>query len=210
MKHIIPLILILALPVLSHAQRIHAYVTSGVTLAQIEGDELKGFLHPGAVAGVGALAALDDRYRYGLSVEAIFNQRGTHSSSSNPYRTHLTLNYVDSPLLFHYQDPYGGMLFGLGAVYSRLVRQPHGKLQYHPAAFIPDTTDMTFLSNDLSLLADLRFTIWKGLQFNLRYQHSIIPIKRDWHFTEVVGQVKHEIYRNAYNQSISLRLIWQF
>ena len=210
MKRIIILLLTM-LPLCIQAQHIHAYVTTGLNLSQIEGDELKGFRHVGFNGGVGALTALDDNYRWGLSVEALFTQRGaSNMDSPEPYRGKYTLNYVDIPLLFHYQDPYGGMLIGAGIIYGRLVQQPHGNLEYRPNVFIPDTSDLTFLKNDLSVALDFRFTVWKGLQFNLRWQTSILPIKRDWKFTEINGQVKRTFYRDAYNQSIALRLIWQF
>ena len=40
------------------AQRIHSFVSAGITTAQIEGDELKGFSQFGYNFGVGALTAI--------------------------------------------------------------------------------------------------------------------------------------------------------
>ena len=201
------------------AQRIHAYITSGMSLSQIEGDELKGFKHIGVSTGVGALAPLTDNHRWGLSVEALFCQRGVYNNSYDPqnlYNIQLTLNYVDIPLLIHFQDPYGGMLFGAGLNYGRLVQQPHGVIKYNPSYFIPDTSDMTFLRHDLCAIADMRFTVWRGLQLDIRWQHSLFAIKRDWGFqtyngTDVNGDPHYKKHtRNCYNQAISIRLIWQF
>lgn len=201
------------------AQRIHAYVTSGMSLSQIEGDELKGFRHVGFTGGVGALTALTDNYRWGLSLEALFCQRGVYNNSYDPqnyYNIDLTLNYVDIPLLLHFQDPYGGMLFGAGLNYGRLVQQPHGTIKYNPNYFIPDTSDMTFLPHDLSVVADMRFTIWRGLQLDIRFQHSLLAIKRDWMFysyngTDANGDPRYKTHtRNCYSQTLTFRLIWQF
>lgn len=203
----------------AQAQRIHAFLTSGMALSQIEGDELKGFGHVGYSGGVGALTALGSDYRWGLSVEALYSQRGVYNNSHDPqnyYNIKLTLNYVDIPVLLHYQDPYGGMLFGAGLCYGRLVQQPHGVIKYNPYYFIPDTSDMTFLPHDLSAVADMRFTIWHGLQFNLRWQYSLLPVKRDWEFNsysgvDADGNARYDKNsRNCYNHSLIFRLIWQF
>ncbi|MBQ8703032.1 MAG: outer membrane beta-barrel protein [Bacteroidales bacterium] len=216
----LPILLLLCLASCSvQAQRIHAFVSSGVTLSQIEGDELKGFKHVGFTGGVGALTALSDDYRWGLSVEALFSQRGVYNNSYDPqnyYNIDLTLNYVDIPVLLHFQDPYGGMLFGAGLSYGRLVQQPHGVIKYNPSYFIPDTSDMTFLRHDLCAVADMRFTIWRGLQLNIRFQHSLLAVKRDWTFynyngTDADGNPRYKSHsRNCYNQAITFRLIWQF
>lgn len=213
------LLLLLLLPTVLQAQNIHAYLTSGLSMSQIEGDELKGFKHAGFTGGVGALTALDSRNRWGLSVEALFSQRGVYNNSHDPqnyYNIGLTLNYVDIPVLLHYQDPYGGMLLGAGLSYGRLVQQPHGTIRYNPNYFIPDTADMTFLKHDLMAVADMRFTVWRGLQINLRWQYSLLAIKKDWSFFQYSGvdaenNPRYNKHANdCYNHSIVLRLIWQF
>ena len=102
------------------------------------------------------------------------------------------------------------MLLGAGLAYGRLVQQPHGTLQYDEHSLIPDTTDLTFLRNDLAAIIDARFTIWRGLQLNLRWQHSLLPIKRDWLFKQING-VQYTTYtNNCYNHAITIRLIYQF
>ncbi len=210
------IIALLALPLSIQAQRIHAYVTSGVTMSQIEGDELKGFKKVGFNGGVGALTAISHNGRWGLSLEAMYAQRGAYNGTGDPYSIKLTLDYIEIPLLVHYQDPYGGMLFGAGLSYGRLVQQPHGTIRYNPNYFYPDTTDLVFLSNDLMAVADARFTIWRGLQFNIRWQYSLLAIKRDWTFYSYHGvdaegnAVFRSHTRNCYNHSIAFRLIWQF
>ncbi len=206
----IVLMLLLCFPQQTYSQQIHAFISSGLNLSQIEGDELKGFRQVGYVGGVGALTALDKNYRWGLSVEALFSQRGAYNNSIDPYYGRITLNYIDIPLLFHYQDPYGGMLLGAGVSYGRLVQQPHGELAFNPLAYLPDTSDMTFLKNDLAVVLDMRFTIWKGLQFNIRWQYSLFAVKRDWTFIEYIHNKPHKSVNDFYNHSLTMRLIWQF
>ena len=212
MKRLTILIFLLLLATTLQAQRIHAYVTSGVALSQIEGDELKGFRKAGYVGGVGALAAISDNFRWGVSVEMLFSQRGSYSTTINPYIADISLNYIDIPLLLHYQDIYGGMLLGLGVTYGRLVEQPHfrGKLQHPNPSFLPDTADFAFLNDDVAVTADFRFTVWRGLQFNMRWQYSLLPVKRDWHFSEIRQGHWQTWSNNCYNHSLIFRLIWQF
>lgn len=216
---LLALLLLWGHPDETHAQRIHAFVSSGMTLSQIEGDELKGFKHIGYTGGVGALTALTDNYRWGLSAEAVITQRGVYNNSYDPqnyYNIDLTLNYVDIPVLIHFQDPYGGMLFGAGLSYGRLLQQPHGVIKYNPNYFIPDTNDMSFLRHDICAVADMRFTIWRGLQLDIRWQHSLMAIKRDWTFfsyngTDANDEARYKTHtRNCYNHALTFRLIWQF
>ena len=194
---------------------IQAYPVIGVVSSQIEGDYLKGFKHWGFTAGVGAQMFLGSD-RWSLSVEADFAQRGASEYNRNsriPYLVEgLTLNYVDVPLLFHFKDPWGGIQLGLGFTYSRLVAQPHGKLSFSPTYVEPDTTDLSFLGNDLAICGDIRFAVWQGLMLDLRVNYSLIPVKRDWTFVEHVtaNDVEPPIVtvNNCYNFSIALRLLY--
>lgn len=204
------IIALLALPLSIQAQRIHAYVTSGVTMSQIEGDELKGFKKVGFNGGVGALTAISHNGRWGLSLEAMYAQRGAYNGTGDPYSIKLTLDYIEIPLLVHFQDPYGGMLFGVGLDYGRLVQQPHNIMQYNPKYFMPDTVDFSFLSDDLSVVADARFTIWRGLQLDIRWQHSLLAVKRQWNFSEYRQGRWYHWDNNCYNHSLTFRLIYQF
>ncbi len=219
-------------PLTLQAQRIRGFISSGVTLSQIEGDELKGFRQWGYTGGVGAIVNLDKNEDWRLSIEALYTQRGSYNSSGDPYSISLTLDYVDIPLMLHYRDPWGGMLVGVGLNYSRLVQQPHNVMKYNPAYFFPDTNDMTFLNNDLMIVADIRFPVWKGLWFNIRWMYSLVAIKKDWGFTEFRGttpllddngnpvlnpdgstvMVPRKITwsNDCYSNTLVFRLIWQF
>lgn len=223
MKRIAITALLLLSLTASAQQRIHAFVTSGITVSQIEGDELKGFKQVGYTGGVGALISLSNNNRWGMSIEALFSQRGVRSTTDTRnylYMLNIRSNYIEIPLLLHWQDVYGGMLFGAGISYGRLVRQPHGEVAFNPAFFVPDTTDKAFLPNDLMVVLDARFTVWRGLQLDLRWQYSILAVKRDWRFMAYSGYeydsngniverwIPH--INNCYNHSLVLRLIWQF
>lgn len=209
MKHTTTILLLLLATIAVQAQRIHGYGFAGAITSQVEGDELKGFDHWGLTGGVGAIAALDDNDTWTLAVETGYSCRGIYNqkhNNENYYNIRLNLHYVDIPLTVFFHDHYGGLRIGLGLVYSRLVRQPHDTIVYNPNYFIPDTTDMSFLKNDLAPAIEFRFNIWKGLQFSARYQYSMIPIKRDWHY-ELAGKT---FSNNFYGSSVAIRLLWQF
>lgn len=195
-------------------QVFRAYPSFGATASQMRGDELRGFKKWGVTAGVGAMLALSNDDMWKASVEANFSQRGAYNNTHDPYRLlGFTMNYVDIPLTIHFTDPYGGITIGLGLVYSRLVQPPHGTILYTPNYFIPDTSDMTFKKNDFSAAMDLRFPIWRGLTINFRWQHSLLPVKQNWGFTEYPTNAPNNPEKwtnNCYNSSISVRLLYVF
>lgn len=191
------------------AQRISAYLNSGAVGSQIEGDELKGFEHWNYTGGVGAIAKLTEDGMWSLAVETDYSCLGVFNnkySSSNLYNISLNLHYINLPITFFFHDPYGGMQIGAGLVYSRLVSQPHGKIRYNQNMFVPDTSDMSFLKNDLAGAIEFRFPVWENLKASVRYQYSIIPVKRDWAFSDKNGTWT----RDCYNSALSFRLLWQF
>ena len=195
---------------------IRAYPSLGVTASQIEGDYLKGFKKWGFTAGVGAQLYLGRTDRWSLSMEADFAQRGAseyNHGAEVPYNIKgMTLDYIDVPLTFHFTDPWGGITVGVGLVYSRLIRQPHGTLSFSPTYVEPDTTDLTFLRNDLAVAGDIRFTVWRNLMLNLRMQYSIIPVKRNWTFVEHTSANDSNppivTVNDCYNFSVAVRLIY--
>lgn len=202
--------LLLALvPLRAGAQYINAYIDAGAITSQIEGDELKGFKMWNFTGGVGAFVRFDQYGTWGLSIEADYAGRGVYQNlhnSKNLYNIDLRMHYVDIPVTVFFKDPYGGIRIGLGPVYSRLVQQPHGEIEYSPNHFLPDTSDMNFLKNDFSAAAEIRFTIWNNLYMSIRYQQSLFPVKKNWHFTENDNTWAND----CFNQSLSFRLLWQF
>ena len=211
MKRTILIVMILALLPTVRAQRIHAYLAGGFTLAQVEGDELKGFKKWGGSGGVGAIMNITDNGKWRFGVEVDFDQRGFKNKTKNPYNINLTLNYIDIPVSFYFHDNRGGITVGAGLMYGRLVQQPHGQLDYPADTFVPDTTDMSWLKNDVAVQLEFRFTVWRGLQLNLRWQYSLLPIKKDWTFTEYRQAANPDVWsNNCYNHAITARIIYEF
>ena len=209
MRRIIAIVLIVAAVIPLQAQRIRAYAAGGAITSQVEGDELKGFSHWGLTGGVGALMEFTDDGTWSGAIETDYACRGIYNNkynSENYYNIKLDLHYVDIPVTIFYHDHYGGLRIGAGMVYSRLVAQPNGTIAYNPAYFVPDTSNMTFDKNDFAAAVELRFDLWRGLQFSARYHYSILPVKKDWSFS-LAGETWTN---NCYNSSVEIRLVWQF
>ncbi len=189
-------------------QSIRAFVTAGGNLSQIDGDEVFGFKKLGFNGSVGAMIPLGDSGKWWISVETMFSQRGAYEKSY-PFHYKVTLPYAEIPIMLHFEDPVGGWTFGLGFSYSRLLQNPIEDVAWDSTGVsteITDFVDVPFSKNDFSVIADVRFRIWRNLKFNIRYQYSLSPIKKDWEFIND----KSTWMRNAYNNSISVRLVWVF
>ncbi|MBR1850945.1 MAG: outer membrane beta-barrel protein [Bacteroidales bacterium] len=211
MKRIAIIALLLCIVTAAQAQVISAYISGGGTVSQIQGDELDGFDNLGWSTGIGTIASLDQYGLWFLSTEAIYTRRGSFNNSGNPYNIYIALDYIDIPLLIHYRDPIGRLMVGIGPVYGRLIAQPHGVVSSDSMTFMPDINNMAFLKNDFSLAAEMRFQVWRGLHMSLRWQHSVFPVKKDWLFTEHHYNHTTDTWtRNCYNNSITIRLLWQF
>lgn len=224
MKRIISTLLSLFLVVLSlpaAAQHhnssgtvIQAYPVAGLCISQIEGDYLKGFKKFGFTGGVGANVPLNSNQTWHLNLEACYSERGVREPSFDPdipYRIFgFTLQYVDIPLMVYYRDPIGGVQIGAGISYSRLVQQPHGLVIMSPG-FMMDTTDMSFLKNDLAVIGSVRFPLWRHLKLDIRCQYSLFPIKKHWTFIEHPQSALPVVTVNdCYNFSCSARILWVF
>lgn len=194
---------------------IRAYLSAGATFSQIEGDMLKGYKKLGFGAGIGAITPISTTGRWHLSIEMGYAERGVRERSRDiltQYRIKgMTMGYIDIPLMIHFTDPYGGVMVGAGLCYGVLVRKPHGTIQYSPTYVVPDTSNMGFERNDIAATLGLRFPIWKQhLWLHMRWQYSLMPVKRDWIFREYRTTDDYTEYHNdCYNNSITLRLIWR-
>ena len=66
----------------------------------------------------------------------------------------------------------------------------------------------TYKRHDISLCADIRVRVWKGLHLQLRYQYSLIPIRT--RLFEVYDPYLDYHVRLQYNNQVALRLTYIF
>lgn len=184
-----------------YGQQIKGAVIGGLNATQVDGDEVFGYHKFGVNVGAAAIIPFSKKFSVGL--ENLFNQKGSYRKpiyevgEDGSYK--LKLNYVEVPVLIHYTDRQT-MTFGTGLSWGRLVsvkEWEHGKRI--------ETTTLRggpYKRDDVNLLLDFRFSLYKNLKFNFRYAYSVNKIRTRIFLT---GEV-----RNQYNNILTFRLIWIF
>lgn len=190
-KYIFILVLGCFLPVFLTAQsRFRAGIVAGVSASQIDGDNSAGYNKPGLVTGLRVLARLGTRTEG--SIEMLFAQRGSQSEiirdQYNPFNFSLTLNYVEVPIQWHYNDwliegddasgDFYRVSFNAGLSYARFFS---AKFNGEPNG-IDRVANGFVKKNDLSLLLGANFFFTKHFGITLRYVRGIGAIynPKDW------------------------------
>jgi len=189
-------------------RQIKGVLIAGMNLSQVDGDEVYGFNKIGLNAGFGGILPLG--HKFSLSVEILYNEKGSYrkippesdSIKNLPYYS-LKLNYLTAPIMIHFQDR-DTWTFGLGFSWGRLVgfkELEHNKVQEWSRPSI------TYKSkNDFSVIADIRFRVWKHLKLNVQYSYSLAKIRTKY-FDPDPGRVD-PWSRNQYNNVITVRLLY--
>lgn len=101
--------------------RFRAFPVLGYNASQIDGDNIAGFYKAGLSAGVGVYSMLDERQRFSLSLEILYDQKGSRSRPGIKPLDRVSLDYVTVPLQFNYHDQ-DRMIFGAGISFASLFR----------------------------------------------------------------------------------------
>ncbi len=214
------------------AQRFIGYVAAGVNFAQIEGDDVHGFLKVRANAGLGLKLPLNERQTWSVSMELLFTQKGSYkyyksegafdttkyapelfddvdrSMPFNPMaKCNISLDYLQIPVFARYEDPRTGFSFGLGFAWGRLVR---AKDIYN--GFLRTTSIQSrpkvYNYSDWTALVDVDIRLYKNLSLGIRWEHSLVPVREmTVGFVKDFNNIEYE-QRKFYNHSIALRLIY--
>ncbi len=214
MKKIVILLVLVFSVLYGQSQIFKGMVIGGMNLTQVEGDEFAGFNRFGANVGAGVYVGFDKKW--GVSMETLFTQKGSHqgqqyetvidslgNQKNGSYDLHL--NYVEIPLIFHYTDRER-MTVGLGVSYSRLVSVDETEHGIHKDGTTVESG--IYDKNNFDGLVDVRFALYKNLKLNARWSYSLNVI-RSRTFTTIDG-VSNSWTRDQRNHAISIRLIWVF
>ena len=157
------------------AQRFGAAIVLGPTLSQVQGEGNAGYDKVGVSGGLQGIVFLNDRFD--LYIDLLYSQRGSRSSlieRSFIDRTGFDLDYIEIPVSVVIKDwiqeaddgmKYGKLgLYG-GASYGRLIRS-------RAIGFDEEAANQVS-SQDISLLAGLRFQWNRNWALNVRYTRSI-------------------------------------
>lgn len=211
-----------------HAQRFKGEIIAGMNASQIEGDEVFGFKKFGGNMGMGVMLPFQFNKKssdktWAVSMEMLFSQKGSHqrqrqgilfpadSVVSDRYydstvKYDLRLNYVSMPIMLHYLDMKTGWTFGVGVAYNRLfgIREIENGMETYTSL-----SSETYSLHEISVMADIRFRIYRQLKFNFRYEYSLLPIRtRTFYMKEGIPVDPYK--RKQYNNMLTFRLIYVF
>ncbi len=218
-------------------QRFIGYVSAGANFSQIEGDDVHGFTKFGANVGPGLMLPLNKKQTWTVSAELLYVQKGARKRYMGGFDTtnysplmyqdvnraipfdstmkcNISLDYVQVPIMFHYEDMRSGCRIGVGFAWSRLVRSKviyNGFQRTTTVASRPTSTneyDWAFNSSDWTVVADAGIRLYKNLTLNLRYEYSLTPIrKQQFVYMKNDGSIEPELHK-LYNHNLTLRLTY--
>jgi hypothetical protein len=203
-------LILVSIGIPSQAQYIRGALIAGGNVTQVDGDEVFGYHKFGLQ--LGAAAIIQFNKKWSVSLENIFNQKGSRQSArfyttptdtlDGSYKLHF--NYVEVPVLVQFTDK-DRITVGAGISWGRLVKAEEFKNGYP----VESTTllDGPYKRDDWNILADMRFRLFSSFKLNFRYAYSIIPIATRDVIDSKTGNLNS---RRQYNNILSLRLMYIF
>ena len=153
----------------------------GGNFSQVDGDSYAGYHKVGLNAGGIVYIHLEEKLA--ASMEILFSQKGSRghrvqeSGIQGTYiqKYKINLNYAEVPIQLNYFDRRRSH-FGGGLSYSQLITSKEEINTYNgPVA----TDSFNFRKADLNLVLGGNVHIWNGFFVNLRFQYSLIPIRKN-------------------------------
>lgn len=232
MKRVLFFLLCCMMLTTGFSQRFIGSVIVGGNVSQVDGDEVAGYYKVGVNTGLSLMMPLDNSFRWFATVELLYTQKGAYQnyiranatlSDTTPLLWHnedfsvpfdrkvkykLNLDYVEVPVVFHYEDFRSGCSIGAGFAWGRLVRAHEIENGW------TTTTDLRsgmYQRNDWSVIADAKIRLWKGLKLNFRFQYSMAPLRKRLFNPFGMNELgSGEEMRKQYNNVITVRLIYSF
>lgn len=189
------------------AQSFLGALAFGGNLTQVDGDEVYGFKKIGFNIGVASFLPIKERFF--ISMEVAFSQKGAYQKypwdaipgNGLPYYN-LRLNYVEIPLLFHFEDKQFAMI-GTGFSFNRLVGLKEIEWGIQTAT---GSRSGVYSINDFNWIVDVRLRIVKSLRFNFRFAYSLDKI-RTREYSNLAGDTWK---RDQFNNILTFRLVYTF
>lgn len=181
-------------------QNIKGALIVGLNATQVDGDECYGYHKFGL--NVGPMAIIPINKVFSVSIETLYNQKGSYQrkqyndSLSGEYK--LKLNYLEVPVLFHYEDK-GVVNFGTGFSWGRLVE--FGEWEHGYKVNWGNSTG-PYKRTDVDWIFDVQFRLSGNMKFDFRYAYSVAKLRTR---TFLTGEA-----RKQFNNVLSLRLVYVF
>jgi len=158
-------------------------LVGGFNFTQVDGDSYAGYHKTGFNFGGIVYAHLGPELA--ASMEILYVQKGsrghevTESGSPgifiNKYR--IDMNYVEVPIQLNYFLDKRKSHVGAGLSYSR-VTSVKETLETNPPTTV-NLDNYPINKSDLNLVLGGNLRVWEGLYLNLRFQYSLIPIRKN-------------------------------
>jgi hypothetical protein len=231
------------------AQRFIGGVAAGINLTQVDGDEVFGYTKVGFNGGPYVKLMLDKKQRFSITMELLYSQKGAQKKYPAPNGVRVALadtaffdndpkyveentkffynlrtDYLEIPLVVHFEDPRSKVGIGIGITWGRLVYIKEMEHNFTRLS-VNDTTwqirgsrriDQNadpgrYKKNDWGFIADVHIPIYKGLKFNFRFQYSMAPFGKSRTFYNSVSP-NHEgsVTRRPFHNTLTFRLIYSF
>lgn len=207
MKLIISILFVVLISQQAVSQRFLGALAFGGNLTQVDGDEVYGYKKLGF--NIGAAAFMPIQQKWFVSLEVAFSQKGAYQKypwdavpgNALPYYN-LRLNYVEIPLLFHFEDKQFAMI-GTGISLNRLVGVNEIEWGLKTAT---EARNGIYSINDFNWIVDIRLRVYKNLRFNFRFAYSLDKI-RTREFSNLSGDVWS---RDQFNNILTFRAVYTF
>lgn len=161
----------------------------GVNLTQVDGDNYAGYHKAGLNAG--GIVYMNLGEHIAPSLEILFSQKGSRGhkeqlSNTNTYLIQhydIKLNYAEVPIMLNYFDRRKSH-FGAGFSYSQLISSQETVVtpKTGSTSVFPDSIDLDkaypFRKFDINFLISGSLHLYKGLFLDVRFQYSVIPIRK--------------------------------
>ncbi|MBL7719844.1 MAG: PorT family protein [Flavipsychrobacter sp.] len=157
----------------------------GGNFTQVDGDNYAGYSKPGF--NVGGVLYMHMAPKVAASMEILFSQKGAVSNIVKnagltgliiqKYR--LNLNYAEVPVMLQFFDKRKSHA-GFGLSVSRLITMNERADVEPKSVSVPDfERDFPVNKMDYNFLVGANLHCWKGIFFNLRFQYSLTPMRKN-------------------------------
>ena len=230
------------------AQRFIGGVAAGINLTQVDGDEVFGYHKVGFTGGPFVKLMLDKKQRFSITMELLYSQKGAqkkypapdgvrvalgdtaffdndpkHVGENTKFFYNLRTDYLEIPLVVHFEDPRSKVGIGIGISWGRLVfikEMEHNftrmavndtTWQLRGSRLIDQNADPgRYKKNDWSIIADVNIPIYKGLKFNFRFQYSLAPFGKSRKFYHTSANHEGSVTRRPFHNTLTFRLVYSF
>ncbi len=182
----------------SHAQRFQGGPLLGISVAQIDGDNLSGYDKAGLVAG--AFVRTDFIEGAGIQLEIKYIGKGASDpvTEFDPNYYKIRLDYIELPVLFYFNAWVEGLYVegGLAPAYLMQAREDDGYGFLEPVE--------PYNTFDIAAAGGVRYELFEHFAVNARFSYSILPV------LDHPGGQSWRFNYGLYNNVLSLAVYYTF